>query len=153
MPKYTSKLGTDQCYQRPKKTLQEQLTPDEIKKKLEGYEKVEDIAEVPIGTHLRYFAIQPDGSKVFRLGGLLQTKTDPEKFVYLSNGKNSWPVQVPNAIFFRKQTQKEQMETLRISYEKKLAEKDRTIKKLKDYIKQMNGMKNSGSKTSRSSKK
>lgn len=134
MSKYIKKLGTDKCYKRPKVTYQEKLTADEIADKLQGYEKVDDIAEVPLGTHMRYFKINPDGTQVFRMGGLLHNKLNADKYVMLSNGKNIWSVQIKDTVFFRKMSHKEEIEELRTQYEKKLAEKDAIIGKLKKYI-------------------
>ena len=53
----TRRIGNDQ-YQRPRKTITEKLTPEEIEKKLEDYIQVPDIYKVPLGTHLRYFSIK-----------------------------------------------------------------------------------------------
>lgn len=133
--KIAKKLGADRKYKRPKTTYQEQLTAEEIEQKLQGYEQVDDIAEVPLNTHLRYFVVQPDGSQVFRTGGFLHNKNNADTYVMLSNGKNIWSVQVANAIFFQKLSQKKEIEKLHKLYKKKLAEKDAIIKKLKDYIK------------------
>ena len=74
MSKFTKKIGSDKSYKRPKKTMQEQLTAEEIAEKLQGYERVDDINEVPINTHLRYFTMEDDGKQVFRMGGFLQNK-------------------------------------------------------------------------------
>lgn len=134
MPKYTQKLGTDKSYKRPKVTYQEKLTADEIAEKLQGYVKVDDIADVPVGTHIRYFKINPDGSQMFRMGGLLQNKLNADKYVMLSNGKNTWSVQVKDTVFFRKMSHKEEIEALRAHYEKELEKKDAVISKLKKYI-------------------
>ena len=134
MSKYAKKLGSDQTYKRPKKTFQEQLSADEIAKKLQGYEKVDDIAEVPLNTHIRYFKTNPDGTQVFRTGGFLHNKQDPEKFVMLSNGKNIWSVQVKDTVFFKKMSHNDELDAIHALYKKKLNEKDEVIDKLKKYI-------------------
>jgi len=136
MSKSVKKLGTDQSYKRPKVTFQEKLSADEIAEKLQGYEQVADIAEVPLQTHLRYFIKDENGNQVFRLGGFLYNKTNAEKFVMLSNGKNVWSVQVKNTVFFKKMSQKEEIDSLHKQYQKKIAEKDQIIDKLKKYIKE-----------------
>lgn len=136
MKKFPTKLN-DKNYIRPDKTYQETLTADEINEKLEGYEKVENIAEVPLDTHIRYFIINKDGENLFRTGGFLHNKTNPETYIMLSNGKNIWSVQIDNAIFFKKMTHKEELEALHNLYKSKLLEKDLIIKKLKKYIKKI----------------
>lgn len=83
------------------KSYQDSLTPAEIKKKLEEYQQVDDIIDVKIGTHLRYFTFNPStGKKQFRLGGFL-SKID-EKYVVLNNGEFSWSVQLDKSVFFKK---------------------------------------------------
>jgi hypothetical protein len=135
MSKYVKKLGSDQTYKRPKVTQQEKLSAEEIANKLEGYEKVDDIAEVPLNTHIRYFTINPDGTQIFRTGGFLHNKQNADTYVMLSNGKNIWSVQVKNSIFFRKMSQKDEITAIHSMYKKKLEEKDEIIEKLKKYIK------------------
>jgi hypothetical protein len=135
MSKYVKKLGSDKTYKRPKSTFQEKLSADDIAEKLQGYEKVDDIADIPLNTHIRYFLTNPDGSQIFRLGGFLYNKQNPDKFVMLTNGKNVWSVQVNGTIFFRKLSQKDELEAVHALYKKKLAEKDEIIEKLKKYIK------------------
>ena len=81
MSKYVKKLGEDNTYNRPKTTYQEQLSANEIGDKLQGYEKVDNIAEVPLNTHIRYFTTKPDGTQVFRMGGFLYNKQNSKIFV------------------------------------------------------------------------
>jgi len=134
MSRYVKKLGTDTTYKRPKVTYQETLTPEKIQKMLEGYVKVDDISEVPLNTHVRYFQKQPDGSQLFRTGGFLHNKTNPEVYVMLSNGQSIWSVNVETATFFRKLSAKEEIKALHNMYQKQLAEKDDIIEKLKTFI-------------------
>jgi len=136
--KYVKKLGTDSTYKKPKVTYQQNLSADEIAEKLMGYEKVDNIAEVPINTHMRYFAKQEDGTQVFRTGGILVNKQNADTYVRLSNGANSWSVQVKDAIFFKKLSHKDEIENIKAVYEKKLEEKEEIINKLKEYIRQKN---------------
>jgi hypothetical protein len=90
------------------KTYQQSLSNTEIKDKLKEYTKVDNISSVSIGTHIRYYSIDPKTKeKTFRLGGTLN-KIDPEqRFVILSNGEITWSAQIPNCIFFRKLTESE----------------------------------------------
>lgn len=142
MSKYAKKLGDDKSYKRAKTTFQEQLTSEQIAEKLQGYVKVDDIAEVPLNTHLRYFKTEADGTQSFRLGGFLHNKKDADRFVMLSNGKSVWSVQVNTAVFFKKLSQKDEIESIHKLYKKKLAEKDAKIKKLVKYIKTNMAVKN-----------
>jgi hypothetical protein len=135
MPKYVSKLGSDKSYKRPKVTYQEKLTAKEIAEKLQGYQKVDNIADVPINTHVRYFIQKSDGSRLFRTGGFLNNKQNADKYVILSNGKHVWSVQVKNTIFFRKLSHKEEIDALHRYYKNKLKDKDKIIKKLEMKIK------------------
>ena len=135
MSKNSKKIGADKSYKRPKVTHTEKLTADEIAEKLQGYEKVDDIAEVPLNTHLRYFTKEKDGTQLFRSGGFLKNKTNAEKYVYLTNGKIDWVVQTATATFFSKMSQKEEIAAIHRQYQKKLEEKDRVINLLRKYIK------------------
>ena len=127
----------DTDYKRPKSTFQEQLSSEEIKEMLQGYEQLEDndISEIPIGTHIRYF-VRVDGQKkpVFRTGGFLVNRGD-EKYFILGNNKVNWSVQYKTlATVYRKLSFKEQLAALEEKYEKKIREKDKIINKLKEYV-------------------
>ena len=135
MSKFVKKLGSDRSYKRPKVTYQEQLTADEIAEKLQGYERVDDISEVPLNTHIRYFTTDKNGVQTFRTGGFLYNKKNAEKYIMLSNGKSVWSVQIKGAIFYKKMTHQDEITALHALYKKKLAEKELIIKKLKKYIK------------------
>lgn len=96
----------DPNYKRPEKTYQESLTTDQIKEKLKDYVKVDDLSKVPINSHVRYFIYQEDpqthkAKRLFRLGGRLIKKDNHDKYVVLSNGKQSWSVNTSNSVFFR----------------------------------------------------
>lgn len=126
--KITKRLSRDTSYQRPKKTYQDKLTPDEIEEKLEEYVKVEDISKVPLNSHIRYFTLNDKtGKKEFRLGGFLSNRDQPDKYVILSNGTISWSVQTLNSIFFKKMTIKE----LKQEYEDKIGQLENENNKLK----------------------
>jgi putative NADH-flavin reductase len=90
-------------YERPMATKTDLLTPEEIKEKLEDYDKVEDIYKVPLGTHLRYFTVDEKGNKLFRMGGQLFRNNGLPTYVMLNNGNTKpWSVQIENAIFYKK---------------------------------------------------
>jgi len=126
--KITKRLTRDSNYQRPKKTYQDKLTPDQIEEKLEEYIKVDDITKVPLNSHMRYFTLnKKTNKKEFRLGGFLTNRDNPDKYVILSNGSISWSVQVDNSIFFKKMTIKD----LKKEYEDKIESLENENNKLK----------------------
>jgi hypothetical protein len=133
------KITNTTNYIRPKTTLQEKLTSDEIEQKLEDYTEVDNINKIPINSHLRYYTLKRDDkgnmSKVFRLGGNLINKDNSDKYIILSNGKVSWSVQTKNTIFYRKM----KINEIKDEYETIIEElKDEIMKLKKDnkkYIK------------------
>lgn len=135
-----SRLGDD-SYKRPKKTLTDKLTAEEIKEKLEDYIEVEDISKVPLNTHIRYFKeeINDKGKKIkaFRMGGFLVNKNNYDKYVILSNvpdtgvinnNKKTWSVNTKISIFYRKQTLDEIKEEMQDEIEE-LNDEIETLKK------------------------
>lgn len=140
--KGTKKLTKDNGYSRPDKTYQDKLSNQEIKEKLKEYKKVVNIKAVSIGTHLRYFSVDPKSKeKVFRLGGTLN-KIDPEgKYIVLSNGSVTWSVQIPNAIFYQKMTEAEFKEELKKEIKKEIMSEVQTpyenVEELKKEIKNL----------------
>ncbi len=141
-----SRLGEDN-YQRPKKTLTDKLTTEEIKEKLEDYLEVEDISTVPLNTHVRYFTEKYDdkkkkASKVFRLGGFLVNKNKYEEYVVLSsvpdngtiNGqKKTWSVNTKKSIFYRKL----QFEEIKEQYQDEIEELTEEVETLKKMVKKL----------------
>ena len=128
-------------YVKEGKSYQDKLTPDEVKDKLAEYSRVENIDEIPINSHIRYFSIDPKtNKKSFRLGGFL-TKIDKD-YIVLSNGKISWSVQKNSSIFFKKlsyqELKDELIEKISHKYEKQitmLAEENEKLKKTLKMIK------------------
>ena len=144
----TKRLTKDTNYVRPKKTVQDTMSNDEIKDKLQGYEKVNDIKKVIMGSHLRYFSASKDSNKpVFRLGGFLTKFGDDYKYIVLSNGTLSWSVQLNGTVeFWVKLNQKQFQEKLETEMEEKLKqapnddkykEKYRDAKNQSDYMKKL----------------
>jgi hypothetical protein len=142
----TTRLSKDTTYVRPKKTLQDTLSNDEIKNKLKDYKKVSDIRKVVIGTHIRYFNKDKLTKKpVFRLGGFLTKFGDEYKYVILSNGTISWSVQNnADTQFWSKMNSKEIVTNLETEIEEKVKEENKEIedkyRKLKeknDYMQKM----------------
>lgn len=108
-------------YKRPEKTYQQTLSNQEIKDKLKDYKQITNITAVPLGTHIRYFKIDPATKiKQFRLGGTL-SKIDPEgRFITLTNGTTSWSVQLLTSICFQKMTEDEYKDELKKEVKKEL---------------------------------
>ena len=133
----TKRLANDE-YKRPKTTLQDKLSADEIQEKLEDYVEVEDISKVSLNTHLRYFSIITDPKKkttkkAFRLGGFLTNKNEYEKYVILSNGKSSWSVNTKQSIFYRKMG----IEEIKETYQDEIDELNEVVEKQKKEIKKL----------------
>jgi hypothetical protein len=107
----SNRLGNDN-YNRPKKTLQEKLTKEEIAEKLIGYTEVKDLnelKEIPLGTELRYFVFEKTNkmvTKKFRLGGKLINKNNADKYIVLATGlppnQRTWSVQVKDSEIWKK---------------------------------------------------
>jgi hypothetical protein len=133
----------NKSYFKPDKTYQDKLTNQEIKDKLKDYKKTIDIKTVPIGTHIRYFSIDPKTKeKLFRMGGNLN-KIDPEgRFIILSNGNITWSVQIPNAIFYQKMSETEFKDELKKEVKKEMMSEvipsDNENENLKKEIKNLN---------------
>lgn len=122
----------DNKYKRPEKTFQDTLGKDEIAKLLKDYSEVDNIYDVPINSHLRYF-VKKNGKENFRMGGYL-TKIEPKKgYIVLSNGKVTWSVQVNNSKFFRKM----EISEVREYYDKKIKKYKKKIHKLEGALKEI----------------
>ncbi len=132
----TKRLSSDTEYKKTGKSIQQNLSPDEIKEKLKEYIPLETIDEVPINSHIRYFTVN-NGKKQFRLGGFL-TKIDTD-YVVLSNGKLSWSVQKKNSIFFKKMSydelKEELIEKISNKFEKKIISLENENESLKKTLK------------------
>ena len=141
-----SRLGDD-SYKRPKKTLTDKLTSEDIKSKLEDYIEVEDISKVHLNTHIRYFTEKEDKIKkkkikVFRLGGFLVNKNNYDKYIILSNtpetgvinnNKKTWSVNTQTSIFYRKQN----FDEIKEQYKDEIDELYDEIDNLKKQIKKL----------------
>jgi hypothetical protein len=120
-------------YDRPKSTFTDNLTKEDVEKKLEDYQKVDDITQIPIGTNLRYFT-KKDDELVFRMGGNLKSNNGLPKFVILKNAVGvEWSVQVEGTIFYKKMTVQE----IKDEYEEIIKELNGKIKKLKERVKEL----------------
>lgn len=120
-------------YKRPKSTFTDNLSKEEVEKKLEDYKKVDDISQVTVGTHLRYF-VKKDGELIFRMGGNLKSNAGLPKFVILKNAEGiEWSVQVEGTIFYKKMI----IQEIKDEYEEIIKELNSKIKKLKDRVKEL----------------
>lgn len=122
-------------YKRPNKTYQDTLGEKEIRELLKDYTSVTDIFTVPINTHIRYFTIDKNGKKHFRLGGNIFKSEKKKGYVVLTNGKVNWSVQDKNTIFFKKLS----IDDIKEKYDAKLTkykQKIKTLEKSLEEIKQ-----------------
>ena len=147
-PKYT--MG----YVRPEVTFQDTLqNKDEMLKRLENYERVDDIEEVPLGTHIRYVTLDRNKKQVFRLGGILR-RIHP-KYLSLSNGNHTWSVQryhysddnsddepIFETVYWRTVSKEDILEKMVMNQDEKILElqtalqkKQEELNKLKAFIK------------------
>jgi len=132
-PKYQKRITKDTNYQRPTKTYQESLSNQEIKEKLKDYKKISDITKVSIGSHLRYFTVDPKtNDRTFRLGGTLHKFGDNGQYLILSNGTISWSVQINNTIFFQKMNEEEMKDELKKELKKEIETEVMTNNKYAD---------------------
>lgn len=110
-----------------KKSQTDNLTKDEIRDLLEDYNQVNDINDVFIGTHLRYFSLI-DGENKFRRGGNLKLINTEKGFVILHNATNyEWSVQLKGTTFFKKMSMKE----IKQDYDNIITDLNEKVKKLK----------------------
>ncbi len=124
------RLTKDTNYKKVGKSFQESLSPNEIKEKLQDYKRVDNIDDIQLNTHIRYFTNdKKTGKKHFRLGGFL-TKIDKE-YVVLSNGQLSWSVQNNTSIYFAKSSVNDQIQSL-MEENKRLKD---TLKQVKNSVK------------------
>lgn len=128
------KRSTNDGYKRPKKTFQDKLTPKQIQELLVDYVEVENIKDVPIDTHIRYF-VKEKNKKLFRTGGFLLNKAKSDKYIILTNRKISWSVDTKKSILFRKLSGKELTDIHKDEVDelkniiKKLYKENKTLKK------------------------
>ena len=134
---FTNRMTKDK-YVRPKKTLQDKLTPEEIEEKLEDYIEIEtkDLESVPLNTHIRYFSITTDKKtgktkKVFRLGGFLHKKNNYEKYIVLTNRSVTWSVNTQTSIIYKIMNIKE----IKEQYEEEIKELKEKVIKYKNEVK------------------
>ncbi len=131
----TKRLSTDTNYKKVGKSYQDNLSPDEIKQKLEEYKPVYDISNVPLNSHIRYFIFDPKtNKKQFRLGGFL-TKIEKD-YIVLSNGSLSWSVQKKTSVFYQKMSLQEIKQEIISTVSKTMGKKLEQLKEENRLLKQ-----------------
>lgn len=111
------KLNKDEYKQNEFKSPSEFLSLKDLKNKLVNYEQVNysDIKDLPNGTRISYFEVMNiDGERKFKykVGGNIISNGYP-KYLYLTNGRANWSVQLENHIIFKLNT-----EDIKSKYEK-----------------------------------
>lgn len=146
---------TKSNFQRPKITYTDTLQNKQgMQEKLKNYERVDDIDDVPLNTHVRYVTLDKEKKQVFRLGGLL--KKIHSKYVQLTNGTHIWSVQryhysddqsddepLFETVFFRImsknrqiESQKKEMQIQNQQLSDIVAQQSKEIEKLKQLLQQ-----------------
>ena len=128
---------------RPKETFQSQMTEAEIEDKLKLYKKIdniEELAKLPLTTHLRYYSVTKDdkGKKIkkFRLGGFLNNKDEYDKYIILTNNKGlSWSVDTKTSILYRKLKDEEVEKNINVEKQQTEIFKDENSKLKDNYLK------------------
>jgi len=120
-------------FDRPKVTFTDKMTEYDIKAKLKDYKRlntIEELEEVALGVHLRYFDYV-DNEYKFRMGGVLLNKTNLPNYIVLGNGSKTWCAQAKRCVFFKKMNNKE----IEGEYDEVIEQQTKEITKLKDNIK------------------
>ena len=123
-------------YIRPPLTYTDKLSKIQVKELLIDYEQIKTLQQlqnIPPGSHLRYFEYK-DGELKFRTGGILTVVSGIPEYLILSSGKVSWSVQIKKCIFFKRITIKQ----VREEFQKKIYEDSATITGLQALLKDAN---------------
>jgi len=127
---------------RPEATYQSRMTEAEIEEKLRMYKKIdslEELAKLPLNTHIRYFSVTKDAKgkkeKKFRLGGFLNNKDNYDKYVVLTNKNLSWSVDTKTSILYRKLRDDEIDKNINIEKQQTEMFKDENSKLKENYVK------------------
>ena len=135
--KKTISIVNDKKYIRPKYTIQDKISEDDINDALKDYIECDDISKVPTGSHLRYFITvtnkKGETERKFRFGGFLKNKDNCDKYIILTNNNISWSVQIDNSTFYKKMN----IDEIKEEYIKVIQEKHIMIKSLKKEIKRL----------------
>ncbi len=89
-------------------SFQATLDTDQIREKLKGYVKEPNPLSLSLGTHVRYFTLDPKlKEKKFRMGGVVRKIDTENKYMIISNGQLSWSAQIKDNEFYRKMSSDE----------------------------------------------
>jgi len=89
-------------------SFQATLDMEQIREKLKDYVQEPNPLSINIGTHVRYFTLDPKSrEKKFRMGGVVRKIDTENKYMILSNGQLSWSAQIKNSEFYRKMSSDE----------------------------------------------
>lgn len=139
----------DVDYKQQGPSKQSQLTKDEIRSRLENYVFVDDIDNVPLNTHVRYFSEDRNGGWVFRLGGFIRTNNHPDYLILSTNpcGGKTWSVQKVSSRFYRVKSTKdkttdelEEKDKVNRQYQAALEKQQREIARLRQELERSQGM-------------
>lgn len=123
-------------YEARRNNIELSLTEEEIDNFLEDYVQVRDPITIPLDSHVRYFTIHIQNgraSKVFRLGGRLNSISPDGDYLILKAGRNIMQVPVKNTIFYKQITLaelKDEYEDMLDSYEEEIMKLKKRNKKL-----------------------
>ena len=124
-----------------KKSSKNKFSTQEIKDKLKEYTRIDDISKINIGTHLRYFTVESNGNKLFRLGGFLNKMNLNDGYIVLGNNKITWSVQIKTSIIYKKMDYRELKKKierkLKAKYLQKIIELQKENMNLKKSIKEI----------------
>jgi len=101
--------------------------PDDIKKKLQYYKRIEsdDVINIPLGMRIKYVEILDNDEFKYKPGGALILNKAPEYLVLAANRK-TWSVQLETHIIFV-----EEFERVRTNYDQTIKNLNNQIEKLK----------------------
>lgn len=84
-PRNASSVAPSRVRKPPRK-----YTKKEMADMLEDYIRIDDIAEIPLYSHVRYITLDKDGCQAFRSGGHVEQIS--KRYVHIRSGKLKWYV-------------------------------------------------------------
>jgi hypothetical protein len=143
-PLITKRLSRDTNYKPTQESYQSKLDDTQIAKYLEDYVRVksDNVQKIPLGTHIRYFSINPkSGEKQFRMGGMVTKFGENGQYLVCSNETFSWSVQLSNSIIYKKLSQNELKEAIKKEVvndsKKDISDLEKENKKLREMLKEI----------------
>tara|TARA_A100001015_G_C15033716_1_gene734719 strand:- start:949 stop:1494 length:546 start_codon:yes stop_codon:yes gene_type:complete len=77
---------------------QSDFSKNDIKERLKGFTLVKEFDEYKLGASIRYFKINSDNSKDFRMGGLITYIDQDKRFIMLKNPSSNLKFQKPFSV-------------------------------------------------------